>query len=118
VNFFRQAPKVTPEPTVEELRRKREKELRVNLDRVNAELEMVSARIGEFLWEHKGPSGYRASSLEELAKLPDIESGLRNQEFLLNQVRAGILKELADLTVNERESRHIEGRLVVSHANR
>jgi hypothetical protein len=98
------------EPTCEEMRRLREKQLRANLDRVNAEAEELSARLTEFLFTHKTPHGdYFGASLEELGRLPDQERSLRNQEFLLNEQRNRILKELADLTVNAGESRHIAG---------
>jgi hypothetical protein len=114
LTWFKSKPEPTPEPTCEEMRRMREKELRVNLDRLNAEVEELSARLTEFLFTHKTPHGdYFGASLEELGRLPDQERNLRNQEFLLNEQRSRILRELADLTVNAGESRHIAGVLHV-----
>ena len=113
LNFFKSKPEPTREPSMQEVRASRKRELLAKLDRLNAETEELSTRISTFLLEHKGPDGrYRAGSLAELAQLPQQEISLRQLEWKLNHERNAILSELSMLTENKNESVHVEGRLV------
>jgi hypothetical protein len=115
-DYFRSKPVPAPrELTVEEIRADRRKELLARLDRLNAEGESISAALTEFLFAHRSGNRYFAANLEELGRLPEQERSLRQREYLLNQERDQILRELSELTVNPNESRHVEGKLV-THA--
>jgi hypothetical protein len=113
IRFFSKRPEPTHELSVEAIRLARREELRRQLAHLNAEGEALSARIGEFLFQHVNPyGGYRASSLEELGTMPDRHRELRLAEFILNEKRNVVLRELSELMDNPRESRHVAGRLV------
>lgn len=111
-DHFRTPP--TPrERSVEESLADRAHELRVELARLDAEGEALSSRMVEFRRAHKTMDGnFLASSLAQLGNLPDMERQMRQEEFMLYQRRSAVLSELAALTVNEKESVHVEGRLV------
>src|ERR1700722_1847667 len=100
-----------PEPSVEQARADRRRELQCKLDRVNAQCEELSARITEFLFEHETANGcYFGASLEEIGQLPEKELRMRQAAWILDQERAVILAELSTLTKNEKESVHVEGK--------
>lgn len=111
--FTSKRPEPQYETPVELARVQRREQLRIDLARLNAEAEELSHRIGEFLFEHTNlGGGYKAASLEELGTMPDRHRELRLAEFVLNERRAALLRELSELMDNPRESRHIAGRLV------
>ncbi len=98
---------------MQQARADRAVELRVRLDRLNAEGEAVAAALTEFLFSHKTPHGdYFTFDLADVGALREQEFQLRRRECEIMKERDAVLRELADLTSNPGETVHVEGKAV------
>ena len=111
LGFFKSRKEASaPEPTCEQIRADRRKALLRQLALVNSDAEVIAATLTDFLYRHKVGENYIGDESE--VPFAEQERLLRKREGELNTERSRILAELAPLTVNEKESVHIEGKLI------